>query len=52
MRALAPNYATDLKVLIPGLSAAGLLILVTALLGVFAAWIAVDRELRAFSRNR
>jgi cell division transport system permease protein len=52
MRALAPNYAADLKVLIPGLSAAGLLILVTALLGVFAAWIAVGRELRAFSRNR
>jgi cell division transport system permease protein len=52
VQALTPSYATDFKVLF--LSPAAIVTIVSgaATLGFLGAWIAVDRELRAFARHR
>lgn len=52
MRALAPGYATELKVLFPGLMQWTVVILGAAALGYTGATVAVGRELRRFSAGR
>ncbi|MDQ3027438.1 MAG: ABC transporter permease [Pseudomonadota bacterium] len=49
MRALAPSYASELKVVFLSLVESGGVALATAALGLCGAWIAVSRELRRFS---
>ena len=52
MRALAPGYATELKVVLPGLNQWIAVVGGAAALGFLGASIAVGRELRRFSRAR
>ena len=50
VRALTPSYASDFNILFLSPEAILWIILGTALLGLFGAWLAVDRELRRFAR--
>ena len=50
VRALTSNYTADFKVLFPGPEMVVVLVAATTLLGIAAAWLAVDRELRRFNR--
>jgi cell division transport system permease protein len=52
MRALAPGYATELKVIFPALKECFTVVALAAALGLFGAWQAVARELRGFSADR
>jgi cell division transport system permease protein len=52
MRALAPGYATELKVLFPVTTECLSIALGAALLGLGGAWQAVSRELRRFAAHR
>jgi cell division transport system permease protein len=52
VRALTPAYASDFKIIFPGLETAAWAIGSAALLGLVGAWLAVDRELRSFARDR
>lgn len=52
MRALAPAYATELKVVFPGLMEWAAVVLGAAGLGLLGATFAVGRELRRFSTGR
>lgn len=52
MRALAPGYATELKVIFPALRECLLVVAAAGGLGLFGAWQAVSRELRRFSADR
>jgi cell division transport system permease protein len=52
MRALAPNYATELKVIFPALTECLSVVALAGALGLFGAWQAVGRELRRFSADR
>ena len=51
VRALTPDYAADFKVLFLPPEIIAWLLLGTALLGLFGAWLAVDRELRRFAHR-
>lgn len=50
VRALTPNYTADFKVLFPSPETVIALVCITTLLGIAAAWLAVNRELRRFNR--
>jgi cell division transport system permease protein len=50
MRALAPAYATELKVVFPGPMQWGVVVLGAGLLGLLGASLAVRRELRRFAK--
>jgi cell division protein FtsX len=50
MRALAPAYATELKVVLPRLIQRGVVVLGAGLLGLLGASLAVRRELRRFAK--
>jgi cell division transport system permease protein len=52
MRALAPGYATELKVLFLASQETLGVVAGAAILGLLGAWLAVGRELRRFSPNR
>jgi cell division protein FtsX len=52
MRALAPGYSTELKVIFPALRECLAIAGIAAMLGLFGAWQAVGRELRRFSADR
>ena len=52
LRALTPNYAIELKVVLPGLKTWVAVAGAAALLGLAGAWLAVGRELRRFSLVR
>ena len=52
MRALAPSYATELKVLFPGPMQWAVVVFGSAVLGFIGASVAVGRELRRFSADR
>jgi cell division transport system permease protein len=52
VQALTPSYATDFKVLFLSPAAIVAIVAGAATLGFLGAWIAVDRELRAFARHR
>ena len=52
MRALAPGYATELKVIFPASREWLAAVALTGALGLFGAWLAVSRELRRFSGDR
>ena len=52
MRALAPGYATELKVLFLASQETFGVVAGAAILGLLGAWLAVGRELRRFSLNR
>jgi cell division transport system permease protein len=52
VRALTPTYAADFKVVFLSLETSSALIAIAALLGFCGAWLAVDRELRSFARDR
>jgi cell division transport system permease protein len=52
MRALAPGYATELKVLFLASQETFGVVAGAAILGLLGAWLAVGRELRRFSPNR
>src|SRR4029453_2770334 len=52
VQALTPQYASDFKVLSITGPAALFMATCSAGLGFLGAWLAVDRELRAFSRDR
>ena len=52
MRALAPSYATELKVIFLALSECLAVVGGSALLGLAGAWLAAHRELRRFSADR
>lgn len=52
MRALAPNYAAELKVLFPGPMQWAVVVFGSAALGFIGASLAVSRELRRFSAAR
>jgi cell division transport system permease protein len=52
MRALAPAYASELKVVFLSPSAVATVILAATAVGLMAAWWAVDRELRSFAAPR
>ena len=52
VQALTPAYAADFKVIFLAGSTIVTVIAGAALLGFVGAWIAVDRELRTFARNR
>ena len=52
MQVLAPSYMNDFKLLFIDPAATILIIGAAAALGLFGAWLAVDRELRAFARDR
>jgi cell division transport system permease protein len=49
VRALAPSYVSDAKVIFLAPTAAATVLAVTALLGLWGAWLAVQAELRAFA---
>lgn len=49
VRALAPSYATELKMVFLGPMEVGAIILGAGLLGLAGAWIAAHREIRRFS---
>jgi len=51
VRALTPNYASDFKLLFLPIDLNLWMILGTALLGLFGAWLAVDRELQRFAHR-
>lgn len=51
MRALAPSYASELKVVFLSLVESGGVAVATAALGLAGAWIAVSRELKRFSAS-
>ena len=51
VRALALEYAADFKVLFLAPDFIAEVVLGTTLLGLFGAWLAVDRELRRFARR-
>ena len=51
VQALTPDYASDFKILIFQADAALEVVFGAALLGLLGAWLAVDRELRRFSRR-
>jgi len=51
VRALTPNYASDFKLLFLPLDLNLWMIVGTALLGLFGAWLAVDRELQRFAHR-
>ena len=50
LRALAPAYASEMKIVFLGAQSLLTILLGGILLGVLGAWIAVERELRAFSK--
>jgi cell division transport system permease protein len=50
MQALAPAYATELKVVFLDLSMMVAVLVATGALGFLGSWVAVSRELRRFSR--
>jgi cell division transport system permease protein len=52
VQALTPSYTTDFKVLFLSASTVITIVAGAALLGFLGAWIAVDRELRAFALHR
>jgi cell division transport system permease protein len=52
MRALAPGYAPELKVIFPDLRECLGVVALAGGLGLLGAWQAVTRELRRFSRHR
>jgi len=52
VQALTPAYAADFKVIFLAGSTILAIIAGAALLGFVGAWLAVDRELRTFARNR
>jgi len=52
VQALTPQYASDFKVLSMSLEAAFALAACAGTLGFVGAWLAVDRELRAFAGHR
>jgi cell division transport system permease protein len=52
MRALAPGYASELKVIFPVSRECLAIVAVAAGLGLLGAWQAVSRELRRFSAHR
>ena len=52
LRALAPGYATELKVIFPALWECLAIAGIAGLLGLLGAWQAVGRELRRFSGHR
>ncbi len=49
LRALTPEYATEVKVVFISLAGSGVVVGAAALLGLLGAWWAVSRELRQFS---
>jgi len=51
-QALAPSYVTDVKLVFLDSVAVAAVLVTSGLLGLFGAWLAVDRELRSFTRNR
>src|SRR6185436_16762926 len=51
VRALAPNYDADFRILFLPPEAIALIIGGTGFLGLIGAWLAVDRELRRFSHR-
>jgi len=52
VQALTPSYTTDFKVIFLSASTVITIVAGAALLGFLGAWIAVDRELRAFALHR
>ena len=52
LRALTPDYASEIKVVFVSIEGCGLVIGAAALLGLLGAWWAVGRELRQFSPSR
>ena len=52
MQALAPTYVSDFKIDMFRVETVLAVIAAAAALGLFGAWLAVDRELRAFARDR
>jgi cell division transport system permease protein len=51
VRALTPDYAADFKILFFQMDSASWIVGGAAILGLLGAWLAVDRELRRFSRR-
>lgn len=51
MRALAPNYSVELKLVFLDPISIGAVVLLAAALGFVGSWVAVSRELRRFSRT-